>query len=70
MSRKKIVQRENAVVTERAAAGYTLRGLSEVCGVSVNTLTLLENGRGVYPSTAKKIATALNADFKDLFEVV
>jgi transcriptional regulator with XRE-family HTH domain len=51
----------------REDAGYSIRELSEMAGVSHVTITHLENGRTVpHPRTLRKIAGALGVTVREL----
>jgi transcriptional regulator with XRE-family HTH domain len=51
----------------REDAGYSIRELSEMAGVSHVTITHLENGRTVpHPRTLRKIAGALGVSVREL----
>jgi transcriptional regulator with XRE-family HTH domain len=52
----------------REARGYTQRSLAAESGVSEVTIARLETGHGTTPSTALKLANALNVEVVDLLE--
>ena len=53
-----------------ARKGYNLVRLSEACGVSRQTLSLINSGKACRPDVAGKIARALGVDVKELIEEV
>jgi transcriptional regulator with XRE-family HTH domain len=52
----------------REARGHTQRSLAAESGVSEVTIARLETGHGTTPSTALKLANALNVEVVDLLE--
>lgn len=55
-------------ITELAKKDYTIRKLSEVSGVSAQTLSCIKNGKGCSEKTALAIASALNVDINKIKE--
>lgn len=55
-------------ITELAKKDYTIRKLSEVSGVSAQTLSYIKNGKGCSEKTALAIASALNVDINKIKE--
>jgi transcriptional regulator with XRE-family HTH domain len=56
-----------ALATYRRRQGLTQRQLGELAGVAHTTVQQLESlGRGAYPSTVRKLASALGVEPADL----
>lgn len=56
-------------VKSRIEKGWTKVELAKQASMSPSAIMRIENGQGVLPQNAKKIADALNKDIFDLFEV-
>lgn len=50
----------------RVNAGLSVRRLAAACGVSRNTIDLLEKGRAVRPASAKLVADYFGVEVTDL----
>ena len=50
----------------RQSKGLSQRELGRLAGVSANTLLQVENGRGAYPVTLRKLASALGVRPEEL----
>ena len=50
----------------RRSRGLSQRGLGRLAGVSANAILRIENGRGAYPVTVRKIAAALRVQPAEL----
>lgn len=50
------------LVAARHRKGMSQEELAFACGLTKTTISYAENGRDVYPSTGKKICTALEID--------
>jgi len=57
-----------ALLVGMAKKDYTLKRLSEVCGVSLQTLSCIKNGKRCSTQTATAIASALGVDVEELTE--
>lgn len=63
----KIVPKVDEITKLRILKGYSIDALAKVAGVNKNTITRAEEGRPIYPSTAKKIQTALETEFETIY---
>ena len=60
----------NKLKEVREKVGMTQRELSELSGITITTISKIENGRHAPRiSTANEIAKILNADFKELWGI-
>ena len=66
----RVISRPRDLQTARVLAGYSQRGLCRKAGVNPATLNKAEkSARQVLPETAKAIATALDLEMNDLFDI-
>lgn len=53
----------------RLKHGYSIKLLAKEAGTSYRMVYRLETGHSVYPTSAKKICTALKCEFDDVFQI-
>lgn len=52
----------NPVMTSRKARGYSIEDLSITCGLTINEITMIENGDNSDPVKLRRIASALQLE--------
>jgi transcriptional regulator with XRE-family HTH domain len=67
---KKILAKSNALQEIRIKKGFTYRALGKKAGISYLSIIRAEEGKSVFPKTAKAIADALEVDFDEIFKIV
>lgn len=62
---------QDAFRQELIKLGFSKRGFARSIGVSEATLIQISNGKQSHrPETAKKICSALNVEFDEIFEII
>lgn len=67
---KKIFAKSNVLQEMRIKKGFTYRALGEKAGISYLSVIRAEEGKNIFPKTAKAIADALEVDFDEIFKIV
>ena len=55
--------------TARVNRGFSIRGLAREIGIAEQSLRRLEEGEGVHPATAKKVADFFGVNAVDLLPI-
>lgn len=65
-----VIQTNQNFSTARVKAGFSLRALATAAGLSYGSVFHAEHGGAVTPKNARKLCTALDMDFDELFVIV
>ncbi|WP_168190104.1 helix-turn-helix transcriptional regulator [Caloramator sp. E03] len=67
---KKVLAKPNNLQVIRIKKGFTYRALGKKAGISYLSIIRAEEGKNIFPKTAKAIAEALEVDFDEIFKIV
>lgn len=65
-----VIKSKSSFVEARLKAGFSMRELARVAGISYGAVFHIEHGKSVKPSSVRKLCEALHSDFDSLFEIV